>query len=114
MDKLIFFQVLYFPFTTHFPVSGERPPPGLLRLESLGVLVRLEIGGGHGVIGNVDVDHRPLLQLLLLQLVHVGLVTPVGEVVGLNDDVKVILKVSSLQDNQLIKKMYLLCKKFRI
>ena len=79
--------------TTHFPVSSEGPPTGFLRLESFGILVWFIVCRGHRVIGDVDVDHRPLLQLLLLQLVHVDLVTPVGQVVSLHDDVEVILKL---------------------
>ena len=47
---------------------------------------------GHCVIADVYMDDLPLLQLLLLELMHVLLVAPVPQVVGLDHDVEVVLQ----------------------
>ena len=56
---------------SHLPVPGQGAATRLLRLEDGRVLVLLVVVGVDVIVGDVDVDHAPLLQLLGVQLVHV-------------------------------------------
>merc|ERR1719402_1907946 len=63
----------------------------LLTLVGPGVLVLLVVGVQNLVRGNVHGDDDPLLELVLVQFMHVVLVAPVWHVVRLDHDVEVVL-----------------------
>ena len=84
-------------YCSHLPVPGQGAATRLLRLEDGRVLVLLVVVGVDVVVGDVDVDHAPLLQLLGVKLVNVLLLAPVADVVSLYHDVEVILEKGKLK-----------------
>ena len=74
------------------PIAFEGTSSCFLRLECLWILVLLVVIGVDWVITDVYVHYGPFLQLLVVQLVHVILVSPSLLVVSLDNNVEVILQ----------------------
>ena len=96
MEKI---KKIKIPANSYRPVTRQRTTARLTGFESRRIFIWFKVSGINGVVGDVNADDSPLLELLLLQLMDIILVSPVRKVVSLHYDVEIALHVSRIGEN---------------